>query len=143
MTTTNKPNTLFWVIAVIAVLWNIMGAFQYLSTTLWKEEMLATLTEEQQLVWNALPTWHVAIFAIAVWSGLIASLLLIARKKWSVPLFLLSLIAVIVQMAYWLFGTDAMEVFGPSTPVMPAIVTVLGLFFYFYSKSAKAKGWLK
>ena len=143
MTTTNKPNVLFWIIAVISLIWNGLGAFQYLGYATMKDEMLAVMPEARQAVMTALPTWYTAVFAVAVWFAVLASILLLARKKWAVPLFLISLLAVVVQMVYWLFGTNAMEAFGSTAPIMPVVVIILALVFYLYSKSAKAKGWLR
>lgn len=143
MTTPIKPKAGFWIIGVIALLWNIMGVFQYLSTTLLKEEMEQALTEEQLALMSGLPSWYTGVFAIAVFSGLLASLLLLLRRKWAVSLFLISMLAVIVQMGYWLFATDAMEVYGTEAVVMPAIVIIVAIFLYFYSKGAAKKTWLR
>ena len=143
MTTTNKPNTGFWIIAVIALIWNIMGVFQYLSSTLMKDEMRELMTEDQLALMDSLPSWYTAAFAIAVFSGLLGCLLLLMRRKWAVPVFLVSLLAVLVQMGYWLFATDAMTVYGTQAVIMPLIVIIVAIFLYFYSKGASQKGWLR
>ncbi len=143
MTTTNKPNTGFWIIAVLALIWNIMGVFQYLSSTLMKDEMRELMTEDQLALMDSLPAWYTAAFAIAVFSGLLGCLLLLMRRKWAVPVFLVSLLAVLVQMGYWLFATDAMEVYGTQAVIMPLIVIIVAIFLYFYSKGASQKNWLR
>lgn len=143
MTTTNKPNTGFWIIAVLALIWNIMGVFQYLSSTLMKDEMMELMTEDQLALMDSLPSWYTAAFAIAVFSGLLGCLLLLMRRKWAVPVFLVSLLAVLVQMGYWLLATDAMEVYGTQAVIMPLIVIIVAIFLYFYSKGASQKNWLK
>lgn len=143
MSTTNKPNAGFWIIAIIALLWNIMGVFQYLSTTYLKEEMYAKMTEQQVSLMDSLPAWHIGVFAIAVFAGLLASILLIVRKKWAVHTFLVSLVAILIQMGYWFFGTEAIEVYGSGVYLMPILVIVIGVFLYFFSKGAAQKGLLK
>jgi hypothetical protein len=144
MTTPNKPNVGFWIIAVIALLWNLMGVYQYLALTLMKEEMSEALTEEQLALMTDLPSWYTGVFAIAVFAGALACILLLLRKKWAVSLFLISVLAVIIQMSYWLFATGAMEVYGTVGAVtMPIIVVIVAIFLYFYSKGAAKKGWLR
>jgi hypothetical protein len=143
MSTTKKPNAGFWIIAIIALLWNIMGVIQYLSATYMKEEMHATMTEQQVALMESLPSWHIGIFAIAVFTGFLASILLLLRKKWAVNTFLVSLVAILIQMGYWFFGTEAIDVYGSGVYLMPILVIVIGVFLYFYSKSAVQKGLLK
>ncbi|WP_100803814.1 hypothetical protein [Ulvibacter sp. MAR_2010_11] len=143
MTTTNKPNVAYWIIAVIALIWNIRGVFQYLSTTLLKDEMMEAMTEEQIALMSGLPMWHSIVFAIAVFAGLLGCLLLLLRKKLAVPLFFVSLIAILIQMGYWLFATDSMVVYGNEAVIMPLLVITVAIFLYYYSKGASQKGWLR
>ncbi|KAA3624908.1 MAG: hypothetical protein DWP94_02320 [Flavobacterium sp.] len=141
--TTTKPNTGFWIIAVLALLWNLMGVFQYLSTTLWADEIKEALPAEQVALMEALPSWYSYVFAVAVFAGVIGSLLLLLRKRLAVPVLGISLLAVLVQMGYWLFATEVMEVVGMSSVVMPLVVIIIAIFLYFYGKGAAQKGWLR
>lgn len=143
MTTSNKPNTGFWIIGVIALLWNAMGVFNFLGSTLLKDKMAKNYTAEEIALMDALPAWNDYVFGVAVIAGLLACLLFLMRKKMAVPLFLISLIAVLIQMGYWLFATDVMDVMGAVAVVMPMLVIVVSIFLYFYSKGAAAKGWLR
>lgn len=77
-----KPTTKFYSIAVLALIWNLMGVGAYLIQAFMTEEMIATLPEEQQaefLVEH--PAWYTALFALAVFGGALACILLLARKK--------------------------------------------------------------
>lgn len=141
--TTNKPTTGFWIIAVLALLWNLYGIYQYLISTIWFDDIKNLLSEEIIAIMEALPSWHNYVFAVAVFAGVIGCLLLLMRKKLAVPLFGISLIAVLVQMGYWLFATDIMEVEGMQSVIMPLVVIIVSIFLYFYSKGAAQKGWLR
>lgn len=142
--TTSKPNIAFWIIGVVALLWNAMGVKSYLDQAYRTEAYLSAYTEEQLALVDAGPSWITAVFAIAVFGGLLGSLLLLLRKKWAVGLFGLSLLAVLVQMGYSWFATDSIEVFGTVMGiVMPLVVIVVAIFLYFYSKGASQKGWLR
>ena len=97
MTTTTKPNTLFWIIAVLALLWNIMGVFFWVSQSfLMTEEMMASLPPEQVELMNSAPSWNTIVYGIATVGALLASLCLLIRNKLAVMLFGISLIAVLV-----------------------------------------------
>lgn len=141
--TTTKPNTGFWIIAVLALLWNLMGVFQYLSSTLWADAIKEALPAEQVALMDALPSWYNYVFAVAVFSGVIGSLLLLLRKRLAVPVLGISLLAVLVQMGYWLFATEVMDVVGMTAVIMPLVVIIVAIFLYFYSKGAAQKGWLR
>ena len=139
---TNKPNAAFWVISIIALLWNGMGVFQYLGMTVLKEATMEALPEDQVALVNSLPSWYNYVFAVAVFAGVIGCLLMLFRKKLATPIFGISLLAVLIQMGYWLFATDVMEVMGIQSVIMPLVVIAVAIFLYFYSKGATQKGWL-
>lgn len=141
MTTTNKPGAGFMIIAVLALIWNLIGVFFWASENfLMTDEVKNALPPEQLELINSAPSWGVIVYAIAVFAGVLASIFLLMRKKSAVPLFALSLIAILIQMGYWIFGTAAMEVYGPQAVVMPIIVILIALFLYFFSKKQAAKG---
>ena len=143
MNTYNKPTKGFWIIAIIALLWNLMGTFQYLTTTILKDTLYETLNDAQIALFETMPMWHTVIFGIAVATGLIGAILLLMRKKMAILMFTVSLIAVIIQMSYWIFATDVIEVYGINNAVtMPIIVVITAAVLLMYSKTAARKGWL-
>ena len=68
--------------------------------------------------------------------------MLLLRKAWAVPLFVLSLLAVIVQNIAALFVADALQVMGPTSAIMPLLVLGIGIYLIIYSRSARDKGWI-
>lgn len=142
MTTSVKPPTWFWVVSVIALLWNLMGVFNYLNQAFNQQAILETLNQAQREAFEGIPAWATAAFAIAVFSGTLACIALLLRKKWARPLFIISLIAALAQFIHWLFISNAVEAFGPSTYAMPVIVIVIGIYLISFSKKGIAKGWL-
>ncbi|THV59076.1 hypothetical protein EZV76_09535 [Flagellimonas alvinocaridis] len=143
MTTTVKPPVWFWVVSTIALLWNLMGVFNYLNQAFNQQAILESLDQAQREVFEGIPAWATAAFAIAVFSGLIGSIGLLLRKKWARPFFIISLITAVAQFIHWLFISNAVEAFGTSTYGMPIIVIIIGLYLVFFSKKGIDKGWLK
>ena len=142
MTDSNKPTTLFWIIGVVALVWNALGVMQYLGLAYMTDEVRAALPEAERALYENIPTWVTAAFAIAVFGGLIGSAFLLMKKKLARPMFLISLIAIVVQMSYNLFMSKAAEVYEPGSIVMPIVVILIGVFLLMYSKKTIAKGWL-
>ncbi|PVW13797.1 hypothetical protein [Marixanthomonas spongiae] len=142
MTTTTKPNTAFWIIAVIALIWNLMGTFNFLASNFMEDMLSEAYSEEELMLLESLPSWYAIVFGVAVFSGLLGCFLLLLRKKAAIGLFFISLLAVLLQMGYWIFATDVMDVMGPQAIIMPLVVIAICIFLYFYSKGAKQRGWL-
>lgn len=140
MTNTNKPSILFWIIGVVSLLWNGMGVNYYLQSAFKTEMSTAGLNQGQIDLMESMPAWYTALFAIAVFAGAIGSITLLMKKKIAVPLFMVSFIAAFINQIYWLFGTNAVEVFSDQMPyVMPVLVVIIGAFLIWYSKKQKAK----
>ena len=137
-----KLPTLFWVIAIAALLWNLMGVFSFFAHTMISDEVLATKPEAEQALYAAYPMWQKVVFAIAVLTGLFGSIGLLMRKLWAVPLFLFCLLSVAVQMGYELVASNSMEVYGPKAAVMPILVILIAAYLLHYSRQCRAKGWL-
>jgi hypothetical protein len=68
--------------------------------------------------------------------------LLLLKKAWATPVLILSLIGIIVQMYHSLAIANSVEVYGPGSAVMPAIVVIVGVFLVWYARHASAKGWI-
>ena len=137
---TNKPTTVFWVIGIIALLWNIMGVAAYLGQAYMTDEALAILPEAEQAYYNGIPAWVTAAFAISVFAGLLGCITLLMKKKIASILFILSFIAIIIQFIYNFFIQDFMEVSGAARIAMPIVVIIIALFLIWYSKDCEKKG---
>ena len=48
-----------WIVGVLALLWNLMGAFDYLATQLQLESYMSQFTEEQLAYFYGFPSWAV------------------------------------------------------------------------------------
>ena len=85
-----------WVIGVVVLLWDLMGAFDYFATQTRNESYMSQFTPEQLEFFYGFPTWVVATWAIAVWGGLLGAVFLLLRRKWAEPVLLVSLLAMVI-----------------------------------------------
>lgn len=132
----------YWVVAVLAVVWNAMGVMAYLAQVNMTPEAMAALPEAQRLVFETTPAWANGAFAVAVFGGVLGSLLLLIRKKLATPVFIISLIAILVQMYHAFVMANSFEVFGPGGLIMPIMVVVFGIGLIGLSMMATKKAWL-
>lgn len=139
---TVKVPTWYWVVAIIFLLWNLMGIGSFLSQTLMKDELMQSLSVAEQELYNSYPFWTYIAFAIAVFGGTIGSIGLLLRKKWAKTAFIISLVGIIPQMTYGIFFTKTSEIYGVGGLVMPVMIIVVGFFLVWYSSSVSKRGWL-
>ena len=136
------PTSNFWIIGAVALVWNLIGLFLYYNHVTLSPEALAEVTDSQREFLTAAPTWATSAYAIAVTAGVLGSVLLLMRKAWAVPVFILSLAGVVVQQFHAFVLANAIEVWGTSGLYVPIIVLVVAIALVWYSQKAKAKGWI-
>ncbi|WP_462248210.1 hypothetical protein [Ekhidna sp.] len=138
-----KAPTWFMVVAVIALIWNLLGVLAYLGEAFATEEMIAAMTEEQRNMLENRPAWATAAFALAVWGGLFGCLLLVLKKKLSQLILFISLVGVLVQMIYNLFIAGSTVTYGPGQIVMALMIPLISILLVLMAKKGIAAGWLK
>ncbi|WP_145201817.1 sugar transporter [Sphingobium sp. B2] len=133
----------FVVIAIVLLLWNLMGlaafAMQYTAdlTELAKSDPVTAQA------FAAMPAWVWIAYAIAVGAGTLGAVLLLMKKAAAASLFLLSLIAVVVQFGYTFLGTDLLAVKGPSVIAFPAFIVVMAVVQLLYARHLVGKAMLR
>lgn len=136
------PPKSFWVISAIALVWNILGIVAFYMDVTLSPEALAEMTDAQRALYEGVPGWATAAYAVAVIGGTLGCIALLLKKAVALPLFIVSLAGVLVQMGYAFLGSNVLDVMGPSSAIMPAVITVIAVFLIWYANSAKGKGWI-
>jgi len=117
-----------------------MGVGAYLKQAYMTAEELAALPLQEQALYENIPAWVTAAFALAVFGGTLGCILLLLRKKLATFVLIISLVSIIAQMSYNLIMNRASEVYGPGEMGMTAMVLVVGIFLVYYSKRMEANG---
>ena len=131
----------FTPVAVVALLWNLIGCAAYLSDVMLTPDDVAAMTAAQQAMYNARPAWAVAGTATAVWFGAAGCVALIVRRRWAMPLLALSLLGVVVQDVSF-FLVSATVGAEPAAVVLQALVFVIAIALLWLARTAAARGWL-
>ena len=139
---TNKPPIWFWIVGVITLIWNAMGVHGYISQAYKMKAFTDNYTPEQIEIMDAMPAWYSALFAIAVFSGVLGCVLLLLKKKLAKPILLLSFLSALIMMSYFLFIADLKDVDFSTNKIFSYIVLAIAAFLVWFSRKSHSKGWI-
>ena len=137
MTQDGKTPVWFWIIAILTLIWNGVGLAAYADDITMSAGDFAQLTIEQQNLYANRPYWASAAFAVAVIAGFFGSIMLLMRKPIAVRLFLLSLIAALVQFGSYFILDGYMDYINRTGWTMPIAIPVLTAAFFLFA------GWVE
>lgn len=130
-----------WAIGVVALLWNALGAFDYLMTQTKNEAYMAQFTAEQLDFFYGFPAWVVAAWAIAVWGGVLGAVLLLLRKQIAVWVLLVSLVAMVLTAFQNYVLSNGLEVIGDAFALtFTAVIFVVALGLFIYARHMRTRG---
>ena len=129
-----------WIVGVLALLWNFMGAFDYLATQLKLESYMSNFTQEQLDYFYGIPAWAVSGWAFAVWGAVAGSIGLLMRKRWSVWAFAVSLVGMVVSSIYTVILTDGITMSGTGGVIFTVVIWIVAIFLLWYSMQQAKTG---
>jgi hypothetical protein len=133
--TTVKTPFHLWIVGILAVLWNAMGAFDYSATQFRLEFYMSQFTQQQLEYFYAFPPWMDAAWAIAVWSSLLGSLCLLLRKSWAASLFGLAILGLATSSVYNFILSDGLKAMGSEGTTFTVVIWVIAILLYFYASA--------
>lgn len=142
MNTKEKAPTWFWIVSVIALIWNLMGCMAYLTQKMMTPEMLKAMPEAERIAMENMPAWATTAFAFAVWGGAVGSIFLLLRKRIAYITFIISFIGILVQFCYNFFIANTMEIYGPGALAMPIMVILFGGYLIYLANKAQNNNWI-
>ena len=133
----------YWWIAVLALAWNLIGLAMFFAQAMIDGEQLLKLPQAQQDVHLATPGWVNLAFAFAVIAGVLGALCLLLRRRLAVPMFAISLLALLVQVVGGYLVTPAWAAYGAAGLALPGLLLVVALLLWRYARGCRAGGWLR
>ena len=128
-----KPPVAFWLTAVIALIWNLMGCWNYI---LQKDaDVVAQMPEVYQLIISNRPAWATGAFALSVFGGAVGSILMLLQRRVALPVFVLSLLGSLGTLYF------TVRVFGLEPATGSAVLMSVALVWF--AAIAGRKGWLR
>lgn len=132
----------FMIVSVLALLWNIAGLLAFVSDAMMGPDDVAQLSAAEQALYAARPAWAVLASALATMAGTLGSLALVMRKRWALPLLILSLVGVVGQDAGFLALPGGLTSIGAVPMVLQGIVLLISIGLVLLARRGIASGWL-
>jgi hypothetical protein len=134
-----------WLIGAIAALFNSIGVFDFVMSMAQGAAYQASagMTPEQIAHYQEMPGWMTVVWAVGVFGALLASILLLLRRKVALPVFVLSLAAFLISLLYTYVLTDGGAIMGRQAAITSAAIAVLLVLFSWYSRSMAVRGVLR
>lgn len=136
----------FWVVAGLSLLWNLFGAYDYVMTRSRSEAYLSAMGDPKAvLAWiDSFPLWVQLCWGLGVWGAVAGSLLLLARSRFAVQAFLLSLIGAVGSLVFQATDSDVPAAFDSSGRlILPVVIVAVAAFLWQFSSRERAKGMLR
>jgi hypothetical protein len=138
-----------WIVGVLSLLWSCVGCYDYVMTRMHNTDYLAkmmpTVDPNAMLTWiDGFPIWAQFGWGLGVWMGLLGSILLLARSRYAVWAFGLSLLGAVLGLGYQialappLAGAD-----DAVSKAMPYVIILIAVALFLYARAQAAKGVLR
>ncbi|AEP28400.1 hypothetical protein [Brumicola nitratireducens] len=138
----NKAPVWFNIVAVVALLWNLLGAVAVIMNFMLTPEAIAALPAEQQQMYTDTPIWSSYASLLAVFTGALGCVALLIKKAFASPLFMLSIVGLVVQNIGIFVVVDAIAVLGSSVLIMQGGVFVIAIGLLLLAKMGIKRGWI-
>ncbi len=109
------------------------------------EPYMSQFTPEQMAFFNSFPVWVVAAWAIAVWSSVAGSALLLLKSRFAGSAFGISLIAMAVTFVhnYLLSDVTMSDIAGPEALWFSVAIVVTAVMVWLYARHMRRIGVLQ
>jgi len=132
----------FKAVAIVSLIWNLMGVMAFIAQVSMTTEMLAALPQAEQDLYANVPLWATVAFACAVFGGAIGCIALMMKKSIATILFIISLLGISIQMFHSFFISNSFEVFGPGGLIMPTMIIIWAAALLVLAKKSQAQQWI-
>ncbi|MCY4336231.1 MAG: hypothetical protein OXC60_16365 [Litoreibacter sp.] len=126
------PPFMFWAIAVVGLLWNLIGCWNYIVQT--NPDAVAQMPDIYRLIVEQRPGWATAGFAISIYGGAVGAILMLLRRKISTGLLAVSLLGSLVTFYF------TYRVLGIEPATLSAVLMSVALLVF--ATVAVRKNWL-
>lgn len=126
--------------AIASLLFMLLGCLSYVMHVTADP---ASLPPDQRTVYEAEPLWVTAAYAVAVWSGLLGTALLVIRRKLAQPLLLVSLAAVLGWLAGLILVPGLRETISANDLAVAIVVAAITWTIFWFARHSSQRGWLR
>ncbi len=131
-----------WLVGVVTLLWNLVGAFDFIMTVTKSEPYLNSFTPEQLEYFKAFPLWMLICWGVAVFGSVLGSIFLLMRSWRAVWAFGVSLFGMVGTSLYSfvLAETSVFDIMGPGALWFSLLIIVITIALYLYARAMRRAG---
>jgi hypothetical protein len=127
----------FRIIAIALLLWNLAGLAAFVLQARSNPQDLGDPITAQAFA--TMPAWAWTAYAVATISGTAASIALLLRHQLAWVLFAISLLGIVLQFGWSIFGFGIVQYKGAGALAFPLIIAVLAMSGMLYARVLGAR----
>lgn len=128
-------------VAILALIWNLIGLLAWVIDFTVTPELIAQMSEAQQAIYQARPGWLWMATGVAVVAGTLGCAGLIMKRTWSMFMLILSMLGLIVQDFAIIAVIHPVAPVGVDVMGMQSVVFVIGVALIYLSRKMNREGW--
>jgi len=131
----------FWLFSIFFLIWNVSGGVNFIIQM--NADIIALMPDTHRAIIETRPIWATAGFATGVFGGALGCLLLLLRNSIAYPVFIASLLGIIVTMIHTINVANSVITFNSFEKFMMIVLpVVVAVFLIWYTKMSKNKNWI-
>ena len=139
-----QPPVWYYVVGGALALWSALGCYSCYMQFIHGAEAMGPATDYDLKLYAGLPVWYNYVFALAVIAGLLGAIGLLTRSRAVRILFIVSLVAAVIQFGYLFAATDIIAVKGAGMVLpFPILIIAIGVFAVWFAGFAKKREYLR
>jgi hypothetical protein len=137
-----RPPDWFWWVSALLALWGLLGCYFCFRQFLYGADAMGPADDYQRTLYASLPVWYDYVYAVATGAALLGGLALLRRATAAHVLFIVSLVAVIVQFGWLFVTTDLIAAKGVATAIFPLVILGIAIYSIRFAAKARRHGWI-
>lgn len=130
----------FWPVAAASLLWNLLGAYDWLMTNSRNAAYLDQSPPEFMQYVDAMPYWALAAWALGVWAAVVGSILLLRRSRFAVYAFAASLLGLAANTAYQASIERPPSMISGAAMGMTLMIWIVAIALLWYAVRMRGQG---
>jgi uncharacterized membrane protein len=133
----------FWLVALLATLWNSGGVMDFTMTHTRNEAYMAAYTEAQRAYFYGYPLWASAVWAMGVFGAFLGAILLFFRSRFAFHAFIISLTGMVLSFSYQFFSEAPDDLYNFANMAFTAAIWLVAVLLLWYSVAMQKRGILR
>jgi len=145
MTRVTRTPVHLWIIAILSLLWNAGGGYDWILAHFSAEQYMGLMTEDQRAWYERFPLWAEVFWALGVWGAILGSIFLLLRSRLAGFAFMLSLIGLLGNAVHSItsMGSALVDMMGPGYIAFSAGIIVVAMLLWVYARAMTRRGVLR